>query len=104
MGFVKMMGLYEALHCGGVRSLSSVLSNLAVLWWRRGLTEAAEETLAESMQASNLVCWPLLQELQGLVSQKNAAHGLALHLRARLGLLRLLQLSCAHSRHITVGD
>lgn len=69
-----------------------------------GLTDAAEEALAELMQASALVCWPLLQELQGLVSQKNAVHGLALHLRAKLGLLRLLQLSCAHSQHITVGD
>lgn len=65
----------------------------------QGLTEVAEETLAELMQASVLVCCPLVHELQGLVSQKNAAHGLALHLLAKLGLLRLLQLSCICSQH-----
>lgn len=71
-------------------------------FWRKGLTEAAEDTLAELMHASVLVCWPLLQELQGLVSHRNAAHGLALHRRAKLGLLKLLQLSCVHSKHIKV--
>ena len=59
-----------------------------------GLTEAAEETLVELVQVRALVCRPLLQELQGLVSQKKAAHGAALHLLAKLGLLKLLQLSC----------